>query len=723
MDRLVPAAIAGLLAGLLVVSMSISFPALVFTGQLAPYLGFGIAMALFSSAILCAVMSFTSSYPPAAATAQAEPAVVMGVIGVSVTQALGNAATEAAFATLFAIIIVASLSLGLVFLVVGAWRFGNIIRYIPFPVIGGFMAYIGWLLFVGGLATMMGEPPRLAALAGYFHGDALARWLPGVLLASGLMLLQLRHRHYLNMPLVILVSVFAFWLVVWLTGLSPVTLRAAGYLLPAINGDLILVPSLQLLEPGLVDWAVVVTLAPQLVVIWLISMTALLLSASGLELASRSRIDLNNELRATGLANCLSGLGGGLPGFLSISASLLPYHLHTRSRLVGLVCAAICVAALVFGGPLFGYLPKFLFGLVLIYLAFDIAYGIMFTRWPELPPAERVILAVVTLSLIGFGFVEGIAVGIVAGLALFASSYGRIQAVHAAGTGATYASNVLRPSSQIQALEERSDAIDVIQLQGYLFFGKTHRLLEVISKRRTMARNVPLRFLILDFERVDGADSSAVFSFQRLMSEAETEGWCIILAGVPDDLARALAPAKAGYHQNISVRDLDHALEYAEEALLHDVTDTPEPEEGMNELQRAFPEEDMRNKLLSYGTRMQWGPGEHVIRQGECSDVMYFVESGRLTAQLETDDGKIIRLRTIISGTVVGEIGCYLGLPRTASIVADRDSSAFRITQSDLVRMETHDPNLAAMFHRFMVRVTAERLAHNTRLLEAHKGR
>jgi len=525
------------------------------------------------------------------------------------------------------------------------------------------------------------------------------------------------------MPLVILVSVFAFWLVAWLAGASPVTLRGAGYLLPVISGDLILVPSLQLLEPGLVDWAVVLTLAPQLVVIWLISMMALLLSASGLELASRSRIDLNNELKATGLANCLTGLGGGLPGFLSISASLLPYHLHTKSRLVGLVCAGVCATALVFGGPLLGYLPKFLFGLVLIYLAFDIAYGIMFTRWPELPPAERVILLMVTLSLIGFGFVQGIAVGIVAGLALFASSYGRIQAVHAAGTGATYASNVLRPLSQIKALEERSDAIDVIQLQGYLFFGKTHRLLEIISKRRNMPRTWPLRFLILDFGRVDGADSSATFSFQRLMSEAETEGWTVLLAAIPADMAKSLAPSGGDAAGHIAVRDLDHALEHAEEALLSDVTQSGEAEEGLSELERAFPEESARQRLLSYGTRMQWGPGEYVIRQGDRSDIMYFVESGRLTAQLETEDGKVIRLRTIRSGTVVGEIGCYLGLPRTASIVADRESSAFRISQPDLSRMETTDPQLAAMFHRFMVRVTAERLAHNTRLLEAHKGR
>ena len=123
--------------------------------------------------------------------------------------------------------------------------------------------------------------------------------------------------------------------------------------------------------------------------------------------------------------------------------------------------------------------------------------------------------------------------------------------------------------------------------------------------------------------------------------------------------------------------------------------------------------------ILAYGTRVTWRAGEHAIRQGEQSEEMYFIESGRLTARLEHASGSRVRLRTILPGTVIGEVACYLGLPRSASVVADQDSSAFRITKDALERMRTKNAELAVAFHEFMARTAAERLAHNTALLES----
>jgi MFS superfamily sulfate permease-like transporter len=67
-----------------------------------------------------------------------------------------------------------------------------------------------------------------------------------------------------------------------------------------------------------------------------------------------------------------------------VSASLLPHYLGTRSRLIGLISAAMCAAVLLVGGPLLAYVPKLLLGLVLIYLALDIAAELILDRWPKL---------------------------------------------------------------------------------------------------------------------------------------------------------------------------------------------------------------------------------------------------------------------------------------------------------------------------------------------------
>ena len=109
----------------------------------------------------------------------------------------------------------------------------------------------------------------------------------------------------------------------------------------------------------------------------------------------------------------------------------MSHYIGTKSRLVGLISAGICASVLLFGNPLLAYVPKLLLGLVLIYLTLGIAMNLALDRWPELPTADRGILLLVLLSLIWLGFVEGIVIGIIAGLAVFAFNYARLGAVRA----------------------------------------------------------------------------------------------------------------------------------------------------------------------------------------------------------------------------------------------------------------------------------------------------
>jgi sulfate permease, SulP family len=585
-------------------------------------------------------------------------------------------------------------------------------------VIGAFLAYVAWLLLRGGMSTTVGQPLSLPDSLLLLQPGLLLYWLPGALAAIGLLALQLVHRHYLNTPVVLVASVAVFWLIVWLTGTSAAELRTAGYILPGPSPEHSWSPAAHLLLLGQADWAVVLRQLPEVAIVWLVAMIALLVIASSLEIASRSDVDLDQELKVAGIGNLLSGLGGGLPGYQSASASLLPHHIGTRSRLVGLIGAGICASVLLFGGPLLAYVPKLLLGLVLIYLALGIAANLVFDRWPKLPAVDRGILLLVLLSLIWLGFVQGIVIGIIAGLAVFAFNYARIDAVRAAGSGAGYASNVLRPPAQRRLLADHGEAIQVIRLQGYLFFGSAHRVLQRVFARLTAPCELPLRYLLLDLARVDGADSSTVFSFTRLIEQADQRGVTMLWSAVRETVAAALRAAGLDHDRRAPPQlfaDLDHALEYAEDAVLDCLAGAAA---AIDEPAGAFPALATGGEILAYGTHVRWRAGEHAIRQGEQSEEMYFIETGRLTARLEQVDGSHVRLRTILPGTVIGKVACYLGVPRSASVIADQDSSAFRITKDALERMRIENPELAVAFHEFMARAAAERLAHNTGLLE-----
>ena len=77
-----------------------------------------------------------------------------------------------------------------------------------------------------------------------------------------------------------------------------------------------------------------------------------------------------------------------------------------------------------------------------------------------------------------------------------------------------------------------------------------------------------------------------------------------------------------------------------------------------------------------------------------------------------------VRLRRTGAGTTLGELGFYLDLPRTASVVADKPGKAYRLSVASLARMESEQPQLAAALHRFMAYLLAERLVNTTQTLE-----
>jgi SulP family sulfate permease len=111
--------------------------------------------------------------------------------------------------------------------------------------------------------------------------------------------------------------------------------------------------------------------------------------------------------------------------------------------------------------------------------------------------------------------------------------------------------------------------------------------------------------------------------------------------------------------------------------------------------------------------------GEAVFRQGDSSDAMYFVESGRLDVELEMPDGRILRLKKVGPGAVFGEMGIYTLSPRSATIRAAEKCVLYRMTRSKLDAVEARVPRLVTAINRFLVNLLSDRLADsNARVRE-----
>jgi CRP-like cAMP-binding protein len=129
--------------------------------------------------------------------------------------------------------------------------------------------------------------------------------------------------------------------------------------------------------------------------------------------------------------------------------------------------------------------------------------------------------------------------------------------------------------------------------------------------------------------------------------------------------------------------------------------------------------ESVVSELMAYFERQEVAKGSYLIRQGDPPEALYFIESGQVTVQLEREDGKMTRLRTMGFGTVVGELGFYLGQLASASVVVQQPGTIYRLSIEALKRMNETNPKTAALFHEFMAHLLAERLANTNNTLQA----
>jgi SulP family sulfate permease len=337
--------------------------------------------------------------------------------------------------------------------------------------------------------------------------------------------------------------------------------------------------------------------------------------------------------------------------------------------------------------------------------------------WFRLPRQDyAVVLLIVGMTGL-FGYLAGVATGIGAAMSIFVAACSKINVIKQAMTGAEYHSNVDRDPRSREILNERGRAVLVLKLDGFLFFGTVHGLVTHIQADATRRTH-----LVIDFKDVVGMDSSAVKGLAKLYDHCRQRDCVLLLSGLSPQLKRDVANAgfdaveAAGVH---FFDDADQAMEACEDEILALATAGTKiaPIRWRDQLQSALSSQEKIGTFMAYLDMRDYEGGEILIRQGEQARDMFFIESGRITARLELGAGKAMRLRTMGGGTTVGEIGCYLGQTRTASIVADVPTRAYRLSAEALRQMEERDPDLAAALHRYMVALLADRLSATASLL------
>jgi len=719
--ELLPVLSIGLVDGVIVIPLITSFAILIFSGELATFATTGIGMVLFGGLILQLMIGLTNSAPGMIGAPQDSPAAILGLTATAIVVSMKDAPIEAKFITVVVTIILTSIVSGLFFLFIGGFKLSRFVRFIPYPVVGGFIAGTGLLLIQGALGIMLGSAPSLANLDNLFQAENLLLWIPGILFGTLVLIASRRLNHFLTYPALLVGTIVVFYILMRISGFSLNEMREMGWLLgPFPQGALWKPLDLSLLAQ--VDWKVILSESSNIAAIAVISLVSLLLNASALELIAQKDVDLNRELISTGIANIAGGLGGSPVGYHMLGVSSLSFRMGISNRLVPVFAASVTGLTLLFGASLLSLIPKLIAGGLIFFVGLSFLTEWLYDAWFQLPRIDYLLVWVILVVVGVAGFLAGVGAGIVIAVVLFVVNYSRIDIIKDALTGTSYQSSTERPFEHRQLIRRVGEQVQILRLHGFIFFGTSQNLVNRINDRIKDSEREKLHYLILDFQHVSALDSSAVFSFIRLRQLADNHKFHLILTDLNKETKHKLA--RAGLDEQDEwihfFPSLDHGMEWCETKLLLEEGGSTILRAGTlhAQLRKMLPTKEHIDRFMTYLAKEEVQQYHIVINKGDQPDSMYFVDSGELTTRLEISKGKFIRLRNQGGGTMVGEMGLFLKQSRTATVVADERSILFKLSLNEYHRMMQDDPDLAFHLHQWIGRVLSVRLAENNHTLE-----
>lgn len=426
---------------------------------------------------------------------------------------------------------------GVLQIALGMLKAGGLVRFIPYPVVSGFMSGIGVIIMLLQIAPLLGAKPVSSPFAAVLGlPEALSAFNHQAMLLAALTLLivfktPMRVSRVLPAPLIALVSMT---LLSVLTGLS----------VPVIGEIPMGLPEFTLPTFSAETWTAILVLGLTLAMLG--SMDSLLTSLVADSL-TRTRHDSNRELVGQGLGNMLCAFVGGLPGAGATMRTVVNIKAGGRGRLSGAVHALFLLTLLLGAAPMATQIPLAVLAGILVKVGLDILDYRLLRLLRRAPRSDVIVMG----SVFGLTVFVDLIVAVGAGVAL---SMGLI--IHRLMQQTQF--SVYSPiESQGSGME---GAVRIIRIDGPFFFGSSSRLLDRVDQVMDTAG------VVFDCTRVPFMDLSAQFALEEMIERLKDIGVPAFVA-VADDQYESLIRLQAPHiPPAILFRDFDSAFRAAQGA-------------------------------------------------------------------------------------------------------------------------------------------------------------
>ena len=603
----------------------------------------------------------------------------------------------------------------------GAIGGGKLIKFIPYPVVSGYLSGVGILIALGQLPKIFGFPKE-TPLAQGLSSPMLWKWEGLVVGVVTIILMAIAPRITKKAPAAI-IGLFGgiasyFVLALFSPGLltlqgNPLVIgpiQASGAFLDNIIGRASSLFSIRL------D-------SIQLIIISALTLSVLLSidtlkTCVGLDALTRQRHKSDRELIGQGVGNLFSFLVGGMPGAGTMGPTLVNINSGGRTPRSGVIEGGFVVIALLLLSRLIAWVPIGALAGILLVVAWRMFDRSMFRllRYPA-GRLDFTVIAGVILVSITVGLIAASGVGVALAILLFIRDQIKGSVIRRKLYLNQISSKTRRLASERDILKRDGDQGVFCELQGNLFFGTTDQL---FSQLETDLRTK--RFILLDMRRVQSMDYTAAHIFEQMHAQLAERDGQLLFSGMPSGLLEErnfenylvkLGLVRKGGGVMIS-ETLDGALEWMEERILEAAGVSREDEEQLLDIKefdlfRQFDDATLSNLAACMTTRSV-AQGEKVFSQGDGGDEIFFVRRGSVRIMLPLEGGKRHHLATIGRGDFFGELSFLDRGVRSADVEAKVPTDLYLLSRARFNEQSRANAAFGAQVFSRMAFAIAERL-------------
>jgi SulP family sulfate permease len=638
--------------------------------------------------------------------------------------AIGLAADGVAQGNIILMLLMLGILAGLFQVLFGVVGIGRLIKYIPYPVVSGYLTGVGLIIIGSQIGKLVGTDPGTtwyqslvspwqwdwravtvggATMLAMLLGPEITRKVPGTILgiAAGTATyfsLALQDDSLFQLagnPLII----------------GPLGASSDGYL-ASITGRWHEIGDLRLSQ-------VAALLGSALTLAVLLSIDTLK-TCVVLDQMTRSRHDPNRELVAQGIANVASSSVGGIPGAGTMGATLVNLSSGATTRASGLVEGiSTLIFALVLSNFI-AWIPVSALAGILIAVGIRMIdrEPLRFIQSPATVFDFAVVVAVVVVAL-SIGLIAASAVGVAMAIILFLREQIGGSVVRHKFYVNQMSSNWHRPESETRILEQKGDQAVIFELQGSLFFGTTQQLYGQLEPE-IKTRN----FIILDMKRVQSVDVTAAHMLHQVRDALAERQALLLLSNVRENLpnGRNLREflEQTGVTENTdTVRlfpELDGAIEWVEDRLLGEVEQLqPVPETPLELAEMELFKNRKDDTLADLDARLErrtYPAGAAIYTRGEPGDAIYLIRRGMVKVFAPLGAGRTRHIATFGRGDFFGGLAFLDGRPRGNDAIAATETEFFVLSQEQFNLLADEHKRLAVTLLTAIARSLALRLRH-----------